>query len=274
MFQHFKSSKSKIFLLIILLLACYLILFWGLWFSWYSNFPLVGFHFFNDWKEWLQMDKVGHLFTAFHVSVFASRIYLKIHSDLKISATIGIICGILFQTPIEILDGFSVGWGASISDMVANVLGAILGGTFIIYNQPIFGFLKFSYSPSWISKLRPEIFGNTFSENVLKDYNGQTYWSVFDVKKMLRLKYWPPFINLAVGYGGQNMIGGENNLNTAFPNIERYRQVYISLDLNWYPKSKNKCLDILMYPINLVKIPFPAVEFNIYQGLRFHWIHF
>src|SRR4051812_42271731 len=27
---------------------------------WYKNYPRSSFHFFNDNKEWLQMDKVGH----------------------------------------------------------------------------------------------------------------------------------------------------------------------------------------------------------------------
>jgi hypothetical protein len=28
--------------------------------AWYADYPKQDFHFFNDWKEWQQMDKSGH----------------------------------------------------------------------------------------------------------------------------------------------------------------------------------------------------------------------
>ena len=35
--------------------------------SWYSK-ERTSFHFFNDWHEWKQVDKVGHFWGAFHES--------------------------------------------------------------------------------------------------------------------------------------------------------------------------------------------------------------
>lgn len=37
----------------------------GLYHLWYSNYDLMGFHYFNDDGEWLQMDKAGHTFSAY-----------------------------------------------------------------------------------------------------------------------------------------------------------------------------------------------------------------
>src|ERR1700716_565760 len=37
----------------------------GLYYLWYKKFPKTRFHFFNDNAEWLQMDKVGHMTTAY-----------------------------------------------------------------------------------------------------------------------------------------------------------------------------------------------------------------
>src|SRR3954465_6681452 len=34
--------------------------------TWYSDYNTGQFHFFNDNKEWLQMDKLGHAFSAYH----------------------------------------------------------------------------------------------------------------------------------------------------------------------------------------------------------------
>src|SRR5438874_2371911 len=37
----------------------------GLYSAWYSNYPQTRFHFFNDNAEWLQVDKVGHAYSAY-----------------------------------------------------------------------------------------------------------------------------------------------------------------------------------------------------------------
>ena len=35
---------------------------------WYAKYPRSGFHFFNDDAEWLQVDKVGHAYSAYSES--------------------------------------------------------------------------------------------------------------------------------------------------------------------------------------------------------------
>ena len=37
----------------------------GLNAEWYAKYPRSGFHFFNDDAEWLQVDKVGHAYSAY-----------------------------------------------------------------------------------------------------------------------------------------------------------------------------------------------------------------
>ena len=36
--------------------------------NWYTDYPKAHFHFFNDNREWNQMDKAGHLWTTYQVS--------------------------------------------------------------------------------------------------------------------------------------------------------------------------------------------------------------
>src|SRR5215210_5273039 len=38
----------------------------GLYQAWYADFPSTHFHFFNDWREWQQMDKSGHLLMSYN----------------------------------------------------------------------------------------------------------------------------------------------------------------------------------------------------------------
>ena len=36
--------------------------------AWYKQQPRSSFHLFNDGKDWLQMDKVGHAMTSYYIS--------------------------------------------------------------------------------------------------------------------------------------------------------------------------------------------------------------
>jgi hypothetical protein len=42
--------------------------FTGLYFLWYKNYPQSGFHFFDDGKEWMQMDKMGHVTSNYYIA--------------------------------------------------------------------------------------------------------------------------------------------------------------------------------------------------------------
>src|SRR5450432_1856478 len=46
-------------------LAAYSLILIGLNTDWYANYPRSSFHFFNDNEEWLQVDKVGHMYSAY-----------------------------------------------------------------------------------------------------------------------------------------------------------------------------------------------------------------
>ena len=40
----------------------------GLYVLWYKDYPQSSFHFINDNKEWLQMDKICHATAAYNIS--------------------------------------------------------------------------------------------------------------------------------------------------------------------------------------------------------------
>lgn len=39
--------------------------------AWYKNYPRGPFQFIDDSKEWLQMDKMGHAFSAYYLGVIS-----------------------------------------------------------------------------------------------------------------------------------------------------------------------------------------------------------
>ena len=103
---------------------------------WYSDFPRSDFHFFNDNKEWKQLDKVGHFYSAFHIS--NTGIHLLKRSGIPENKAYlwGGLLGVMLLTPIEVLDGFSEEYGASWGDVLANSAGSALAiGQYLMWDQ-------------------------------------------------------------------------------------------------------------------------------------------
>lgn len=247
---------------------------------WYKGYPKSEFHFFNDNDEWLQMDKVGHAFASYYEGVFGAQMMKWTGVSPQKAAWYGGSWGFLFQTSIEILDGFSSNWGASIGDLTANLSGSVLciGQQLAWHEQKLT--LKYSYTPTKYAPLKPELLGSNLQESFAKDYNGQTYWATVGLADILYSKTKiPKWLNLAVGYGADGMLRGSAADQKADPigkDYTRRRQFYISPDINIVKllHTKSKLLNTLIFAFSDVKIPAPAIEFRQGVGLKFHPFYF
>ncbi len=243
--------------------------------AWYSKAERTHFHFFNDNRQWMQMDKAGHLWTAFHQS--RAGVDLMRHSGYndKKAIWLGGMLGILMQTPIEILDGYSAAYGASVGDQVANMAGSAL----VISQQLMWNEYrvtpKYSFWPSKYQPLRPNVLGRNLSEQLLKDYNGQHYWLSVGVASFLpEDTFYPPWLNLALGYSANGMVYGDPLLNQA-RGYQAYRQYFLALDVDLTKiKTRHTVLKKAFYLLNIIHLPSPALEFNRQQGLRIHPLYF
>jgi hypothetical protein len=121
------------------------------------------------------------------------------------------------------------------------------------------------------------VLGSTFSEQVLKDYNGQTYWLSVNIHDFAKNSKIPKCINIAFGYGAEGMISG-NYLNTSTimaPNFERFRQFYLSFDVDLSKiDTKLHFLKTFFSILNTVKIPAPTFEYSSHGGFKFHPLYF
>ncbi len=241
---------------------------------WYKNQPRNAFHFFNDNAEWLQMDKVGHFYWAYQMSDIGVKAFQWSGIDNNKAYFYGMLVGIIYQTPIEILDGFSPAFGASWGDLLANATGsAFLYMQYRLWDQ-IKIRPKFSFSRSEIAPLRPDVLGATFMEQVLKDYNGQTYWFSANIRLLTNFERIPPWLSLSVGYGANDMLRAREVQNSA-EGHQMYRQCLFSLDVDWTQvKTKRKFVKWLLHAANFIKIPFPAIEINAKKGLVLHPMYF
>lgn len=260
--------------------AAYLGTFGGLYFLWYKNYPHCRFHFFNDNNEWQQMDKCGHATTAYNISLIGYSTYRWAGLDQHQSACYGGLLGFLYMLNIEILDGFSSQWGFSPGDLSANAIGsAIFLSQQLVWNEQKFN-LKFSFHPTMYPAYNPEELGNNFIQQLLKDYNGQSYWISCNISSFLpRSSGFPKWLNADFGYGASGMTGAVKNiteyLGQSAPSFQRYRKFFISADADLIQIPTNsQTLQLCLPIINFIKIPSPTLEYNTLGHFKPYWIYY
>lgn len=253
---------------------------------WYADYPRSSFHLFNDNREWNQMDKVGHVFTTFQVSNISSKMWKWAGLDHKRSVLFGALAGIAYQSIIEIQDGFSEEWGFSLGDMGSNLLGAgLFVGQELAWEEKRIR-LKLSFSnhdyPDDVEPRYKQLFGTSFIERYLKDYNSQTYWLSLNPSTFMRDSKFPRWLSIAAGYSTDLMLGGTENTWTDKQNvffdrrdIERVRRFYLSPDIDFTRiRTRSKFLKIAFQLMGGIKMPAPTLELNSKGKLRGHLLYF
>ncbi len=244
---------------------------------WYADYPKSNFHFINDNAEWMQMDKVGHLYSSYHIGRLGAEALNWSGSSKKNQLIYGASLGFLFLTTVEVMDGFSEEWGASMGDVVADASGtALYVSQELIWNEQRI-IPKFSFHTTQYANYRPDLLGNSMQEKILKDYNGQTYWFSANLHSFSKKSNIPKWLNLALGYGAEGMIGENDDKNQLiFPiKPEKYRKFYLSLDLNLAKiNPKSHFLKTIFSVLNTVKIPAPTLEYSPHRGFKFYALYF
>ena len=230
---------------------------------WYRDYPKSGLHSFDDSKEWLQMDKFGHAYTAYQLSAMEFTAWRWTGMKRKRAAFLSSGIAWAYQFTVEILDGFSAEWGFSWSDLSANTVGAgLFLGQELAWKEQRFR-LKFGYWSSPYAKLRPNALGSNFGERLLKDYNAQSYWLCVSPGMFLKDSKFPKWLEFGVGYSANAKINGTENtftdLNSGFV-YHAHRELALSIDIDWSQLPiRKKWLKTALSTLNTIKIPFPAV---------------
>lgn len=252
----------------------------GLYYLWYADYPKSSFHFINDCGQWLSMDKIGHITTSYWIGRIGYGSLRWSGLSEKKAVWYGGTWGFVYLTTVEIFDGFSEEWGCSACDVAANALGTgiFIGQQLLLKDQPFT--LKFSFSPSEYADYRPDLLGENFIQQMLKDYNGQTYWLSANIASFLpESSRFPGWLDISFGYSGEGMLGAKSNPDeyngAPLPEFERYSQYILSFDIDLTQiKTKSETLKLIFNTIGFIKIPFPAVEFNRVDKVKWHWMYY
>lgn len=264
----------------------------GLYQTWYSKFDRVGLRSFNDWSEWNQMDKAGHLFTAymFNRYAFSGLRWSGLKRPAARHAALGVAN--LLQGTIELMDGHSAGWGFSWSDFGANITGSLIFTVQDLAWQEQRILLKLSSdlratpdipifndsgAESNLGYIVEERFGRNFFERYLKNYNAQTIWMSANPRSFFPESKIPVWLNIAAGYGVENVYGAYGNVwSVGEQNFryepERYRQIFLSPDIYFSRiPTKKRWVRLTLGILDFIKMPAPALEFS--EGkLKGHWL--
>lgn len=246
---------------------------------WYKGMEKTPWHTFDDSREWLQMDKAGHLYTANKIGILTGDLYQWAGWKNQSAAWMGFGVGMGYMLTLECLDASGKEWGFSWSDVGANTLGASM------YLAQQLGWkeqrvlMKFSYTNSPYAKYRPEALGKTFPERLLKDYNGQTYWMSVSPGTFMKNGKFPKWLCFSVGYSIDGKLHGSDNVYTVEHNGESLtfhaqRQFLFSMDIDFSRLPiKKPWLKAIVKQFNYLKLPFPAIVItgNKWGG---SWLYF
>ncbi len=244
--------------------------------AWYSNYKRSGFHSLNDNSQWMQMDKFGHAFSSYYIGKMGMDALAWSGETKKNQLIYGATLGFVFLTTIEVLDGFSEEWGFSTGDIMANAFGTgLLIGQELLWDEQRIQ-MKFSFQSSPYADNNPDKLGSTPLEQILKDYNGQTYWFSGNLKSFFKESKIPRWFNVAVGYGANGLPEGSYDFSNIPPTpIDSYRQFFASIDVDLTKiKTNSDFLKTVFNVFNFIKIPAPTIEYRTNGEFKFHFLYF
>jgi hypothetical protein len=212
------------------------------------------FHFREDLVYGLNVDKIGHFYGAYSLEFVLSRLLEWSNVSEDDALWWGSAGALLFQTYVEMEDGFSA-WGFDRVDFASDVGGA--AWPVARHYVPVLrNFdLKFSYHPSSLLGSKAGMGFKGQKHLMIDDYEGQTMWMDVQVHDLLpegAKSYWPSFLCPALGYAARGV--GTNN---------QYRVYFVGLDLDMEKviPQNTAFLRTLSQALNFIHVPLPAYRF-------------
>ena len=273
----------------------------GLWFAWYDDFETGPFQLIDDRREWEYMDKLGHGYTAYHYTRWSNQglRWSGTRRPLRLALAGGM--GILLQSTVEVMDGYSVAWGFSWADMAYNTAGTSLfiGQELAFREQrirPKFSAFRQNHSRQPVPATHADapvrsladraemLYGDGPWSRFLKDYNGQTVWLSTNPAVLAGFGESAPlpWLNLSVGYSPRNVYGAYTNtwgqdgaVYLGDDIATREREWILSLDIDFERiPARRPAVRTLLHLLNHMKFPAPALILNDARSPSWRWLYY
>ncbi len=238
--------------------------------AWYAQYERSSFHGFDDGREWMQMDKAGHLFSSYWIGRWGQGLMHYGGLSRRRAAWVGAATSLVFLGGVEVMDGYSRGWGFSGWDMLANIAGAgLFLGQELAWGGQRFK-LKYSAWPGPIAAERPELLGSNVPEQLLKDYNSMTLWMTLPWGAVRQGDARLGWLGVAVGHAAEGMRTAEPVLGD--PRLRRIL-LAVDVDLERIP-VRGKAWRTVLFLLNCIKLPSPALEWRSDGRVLVHGLYF
>jgi hypothetical protein len=223
------------------------------------------FHFREDLVYAKNVDKVGHVYGGMMLNFGIARSLQWANMPERQSIVWGGVGATLFQTYVEVEDGFSA-WGFDRVDWASDLVGAWY--PLLQHDVPFFKNLNMRFS------YRPKNAGQAWypgqTHTVFDDYDGQTLWLTLSMHNMLPSAvsgFWPDWLCLSVG------MAVRNSTSLQFDR-DQYLTWFIApdLDLTKIIPQSTPLLRSIAELLNFIHMPMPALRFSpsvIWYG--FYW---
>ncbi len=224
-------------------------------------------HVAEDLEYAKGLDKFGHFYTSYVMSALPADMLMESGLAQEPATWIGAGLGLLYNTYVEVNDGYAANWGFSPSDAVANMVGAsyyVLQYYFPVLQNftPRWSYVPAEWTGGRVITDRPSTF--------IDDYNSTTFWLATNVNNLLpdaAEPYWPDWMMISVGYGINNY-ATSNPDGTPVPVTRKYM---IGIDYDWIkiiPEAEFGFLNYVRQWLNYIRLPGPTLEFGD-EGVRF-----
>lgn len=223
----------------------------------------TSFHVREDLVYACNVDKLGHLYASAGLTFAFGKSLRWVGFKESTSIFWGAVGSTVFQTYVEIQDGFSEYWGFDRVDFAGDLVGAWY--PYLQHHVPVFRNFqfRFSYLPKDAGG-GSAIPGQT--KTLMDDYEGQTLWLTVTPKNLLPeswQRWWPGFLALALG------VSVRDNMTP-----DRHLVWYLAPDLDMreiIPKD-TEFLRSLAETLNFIHFPMPAVR--IAPGVVWYGLYF
>ena len=236
--------------------------YWYIENSWWSD-RRIPFHFDDgsDLIYALNVDKFGHFMGGLQAAdIFASSMRWASMPEKK-AILYGALFGSSLQLAIEMKDAYAPYWGFSRWDLAIGSAGALWPVAQYYYDDLKAINFKFSYyKRSDIYWQLEQQRGKTISQYAWQDdYPNQTYWATFNIDHFMENCYWPEWLNIAVGFGLDDL----QYLNEQNQKVGGNNEWYIALDYNisrmfknWNSPTSKK----IKHWLNYIHLPAPTIR--------------